>query len=324
MGPHWDFMERTSNTWPAYGQVISGNCKIWYDVNFHPAGAWEGWKTIRAWWTDRCTPGGLSLSASITFLWLSWFMFLIYRKEQISSRTMPRSLKERKGANHQYYDTLISLNNAPSSDGRTGSWRWRSGSWSLCSSSWSSYLLSFLLHPHLCDMFTLPLFHSYIWSWCFFTMMCVVLLEFTIKISECYADLPEICKRYEYDYKKNFPSLIFLSGVLIVQGNLRKRRKKIMRIVLTQCHAGFVGRSPFTFWSQRKLVVSHHQLFPGKQQSLPSVAGTNGFCSEGDLPCQPVPWSERARTSGDSESAVLPSSKQAEKQTCSSIDLEWI
>ena len=93
-------------------------------------------------------------------------------------------------------------------------------------------------------------------------MMCLVLLEFTIKISECYADLPEICKRYEYDYKKIFPSLIFLSGVLIVQGNLRKRRKKIMRIVLTQCHAGFVGRSPFTFWSQRKLVVSHHQLFP--------------------------------------------------------------
>ena len=26
---------------------------------------------------------------------------------------MPRSLKERKGANYQYYDTLISLNNAP-------------------------------------------------------------------------------------------------------------------------------------------------------------------------------------------------------------------
>ena len=160
MGPHWDFMERTSDTWPAYGQVISGNCKIWYDVNFHPAGAWEGWKTIRAWWTDRCTPGGLSLSASITFLWLSWFMFLIYRKEQISSRTMPRSLKERKGANHQYYDTLISLNNAPSSDGRTGSWRWRSGSWSLCSSSWSSCLPSFLLRPHLCDMLRLPVFHS--------------------------------------------------------------------------------------------------------------------------------------------------------------------
>ena len=79
-------------------------------------------------------------------------------------------------------------------------------------------------------------------------------------------------------------------------------------MVLTQCHVGFAERSPFTFCSEHKLVlVSHHQLFPGKQQTLTSVAGTNGFCSDGALPCQPMHWSERARTSGDSESAVLPS-----------------
>ena len=34
-------------------------------------------------------------------------------------------------------------------------------------------------------------------------------------------------------------------------------------MVLTQCHVGFAERSPFTFYSERKLVlVSHHQLFP--------------------------------------------------------------
>ena len=33
-------------------------------------------------------------------------------------------------------------------------------------------------------------------------------------------------------------------------------------MVLTQWHVGFAGRSPFTFYNQRKLVVSHHQLFP--------------------------------------------------------------
>ena len=119
---------------------------------------------------------------------------VIYRKEQISSRTMQRNLKERKGANYQYYATLIILNCAPLSDGRTGSWRWRSGSWSLSSSSWSSCLPSFLLRRLLCDMFSLPLSHFsafYMILVFFFTMMYVLLLEFTIKISESHADLLE-------------------------------------------------------------------------------------------------------------------------------------
>ena len=33
-------------------------------------------------------------------------------------------------------------------------------------------------------------------------------------------------------------------------------------MALTQCHVGFAERSPFTYYSQRKLVVIHNQLFP--------------------------------------------------------------
>ena len=149
---------------------------------------------------------------------------VIYRKEQISSRTMQRNLKERKGANHQYYATLMIFK-------LCSFIRWEN--WKLTVTIGVVVVVLVIVIIVLAVVFapSSPVWHvetANISFFCLlydpgicFTMAYVVLLEFTIKISECHVALleelmgilhketqtrkksPKICKRN--DSKKFSP-----------------------------------------------------------------------------------------------------------------------